>query len=124
MIAVQITDPKTEMSPLAGAIYKLLVRRLRTRTPSLTYSQLVDALGARHPTHRRSPALHDAIAEVVKACRARGLPCLPALVHRQASGHPGPSYFRAAHPRARSETARINAWEAELLAVLAAPERY
>ncbi len=100
-------------SPLAEAIFKLLVRRLRTKTPSLTYGKLVDLLAKHHPTHRRSPALHAAIGEVCAMCRARELPCLPALVHRADSGHPGPSYFRAAHPRLRRERAQLEAWEGE-----------
>ena len=112
------------LSPLAVAIQKVLVRRLRSRSPTLTYGELVEALAPKHPTHRRSSALHAALNEVSTACRARGVPCLPAIVHRADSGRPGPAYYRAAHPRVRSDAARIAAWEAELVAVLAASERY
>ncbi len=112
------------LSPLAVAVQKVLIRRLRSRSPALTYGELVEALAPKHPTHRRSPALHAALGEVSAACRARGVPCLPALVHRADSGRPGPAYYRTAHPRVRSDAARIAAWEAEMVAVLAASERY
>lgn len=112
------------LSPLAVAIHKVLVRRLRSRSPLLTYGELVEALAPKHSTHRRSRALHAALNEVSTACRARGLPCLPALVHRADRGRPGLAYYRTAHPRVRSDAARVAAWEAELIAVLAASERY
>jgi hypothetical protein len=112
------------LSPLAAAIYKALVRRLHGSYPTLTYGELVEMLGPRHPTHLRSPVFYAALGEVSLACRARGLPCLPALVHGASSRRPGPGYYKVAHPRARTETARLAAWEAEMAAVVVAEERY
>ena len=128
MIALAATpttapDPTTP-SPLAAAIYKLLVRRLGAAVPTLTYGELVTALAPRHVTHRRSAALHAALGEVCAMCRARDLPCLPALVHRADSGRPGPAYYRQAHPRLRSDAARVAAWEAELAAVVRGARRF
>jgi hypothetical protein len=119
-----VTGTPDAPSLLAAAIYKLLVRRLHGRTPTLTYGELVRALAPRHVTHRRSPALHAALGEVSLACRARGLPCLPALVHRADTGRPGPAYFRTAHPRVRAEAAQRAAWDVELAAVVIAEARY
>ena len=112
------------MSPLAHEIYRQLVRHVRTGRASLTYAQLAAACSGKHPTHPRSPALHAALGEVTKACRAARLPCLPAIVWRAGAHRPGAGYYLAAHPRARSEGAQRAAWEREHAAVILAAQRF
>nr|HEX4314749.1 hypothetical protein [Kofleriaceae bacterium] len=112
------------MTPLANAIYKLLVRRLRAGALSITYGDLSAALPARVATHQRSRNLHGALCEVSRACHARQLPRLPAMVWRADRKRPGPIYFGEAHPRLRSVEAQRAAWELEHAAVVAAAARY
>lgn len=88
------------MSPLASSIYKQLRKRLRTRTPSLTYAALVRDI------HPRSPRLHAALGEVGHACRHDALPCLPAIVWRRGTRRPSNGYYKVAHPRAHTPDAR------------------
>ena len=101
------------MTPLAHEIYRQLLRHLRTGKASITYAELAAAVSKKHPTHQRSPSLHAALGEVTAACRATGLPCLPAIVWRAAGARPGSGYYLAAHPRARSDGSRVAAWERE-----------
>jgi hypothetical protein len=112
------------MSPLANEIYKHLLRRARSREPSITYAELAAAVSARHPTHHRSPRLHAALTEVTAACRDAGLPCLPAIVWRRTERRPSTGYFKIAHPRARTDAARLAAWEREHARVLAEAARF
>jgi hypothetical protein len=100
------------MTPLANQIYKHLVRRLRSQ-PSITYGELASALDYRYATHPRSPALHAALGEVTEACRAKALPCLPAIVWLADKKRPSAGYYRVAHPRAKTAGARLSAWERE-----------
>ena len=111
------------MTPLAQRIYQQLLRRAHSATPSITYAELASALG-RHAVHPRSPRLHAALGEVTNACRHEGLPCLPALVWRADRRRPSDGYYKAAHPRAHTEAARISAWEREHAKVLAKIDRY
>lgn len=112
------------MSPLANAIYKLLVRRLRGGHVHVTYGELSAALPDKLATHRRSRKLHAALDEVSAACRAYDLPCVPAIVWRAGDGKPGPAYFRCVHARQRTDASRRTAWLEEHAAVLRAIERY
>lgn len=115
------------MSPLATEIYKQPRRRARTRTPSITYKELAAALGrARSPlaTHPRSGKLHAALGEVSRACRAAGLPCLPAIVCRAGTGRPSTGYYTVAHPRVRSDDGRAAAWKREHARVVAEIARF
>lgn len=112
------------MSPLATAIYKQLRKQLLSGVYSLTYGELAALVGKRHPTHPRSPRLHAALTEVSEACRARALPCLPALVWRASLLRPSDGYYAVAHPRMRTERSRVEAWRREHAAVLAAAARY
>lgn len=107
------------MTPLAIEIYKLLVRRLRAGKASMTYIELAQQISAKIPTHQRSPKLHAALGEISVACRAGNLPCVPAIVWRQDTRRPGAAYFRYAHPRTRSPSGQVTAWEAEHARVLA-----
>ena len=112
------------MSPLANAIYKLLVRRLQAGRTSMTYGELTAALPPSLTTHRRSSRLHARLGEVSEACRASGVPCLPAMVWRADTGRPGPAYYRHAHPTLRAESSQLDAWEREHAAVIRAGDRY
>jgi hypothetical protein len=95
------------------ALYKQLVRCIRADRPSITYAELARAVGPKIVTHQRSAKLHAALGEITEACRAHRLPCLPAIVCRNDTHRPGDGYYRYAHPRARSDTGRIEAWERE-----------
>ena len=112
------------MTPLATEIYKQLVRRVRTQSPSITYAELAALASKKIPTHQRSPRLHAALSEVTLACRAHGLPCLPAIVWRKGAGRPSDGYFKVAYPKVRTERGRSAAWEAEHDRVLAEAGRY
>ena len=106
------------MSPLATEIYKHLLNHLRANQASITYGELADAVSARIPTHPRSRTLHAALGELTQACRAAGLPCLPAMVWRHDLRRPSDGYYKLAHSRSRSDLARIAAWEREHARVL------
>ncbi|MBA3393713.1 MAG: hypothetical protein H0T89_13780 [Deltaproteobacteria bacterium] len=112
------------MPPLAHEIYKHLLRRVRANQPSITYGELAAGLPARHATHHRSPRLHAALGEIALACRALGLPCLPAIVWSRELRRPSDGYYKVAHPRSRSEKSRVAAWEREHAAVVRDIARY
>jgi hypothetical protein len=113
-----------QMTPLAKQIYKQLLRRVRSNKPSITYGELAHAVSGRTPVHHRSPTFHAALGEISEACRAHELPCLPAIVWRNDIRRPGDAYYRYAHPRSRTDTARIAAWEREHEAVMRESSRY
>lgn len=106
------------MTPLALEIYQQLLRQLRASKHSITYGELAAAVSKKLRTHQRSRSFHVALGEVTAACRARGLPCLPAIVWRAGSRRPSSGYFAAAHPRARTEKAQLEAWAREHVAVI------
>jgi hypothetical protein len=108
------------MSPLAHRVYKQLLARVRRNKPSITYGELAEAVDV----HPRSPALHAALGEVTNACRHSQLPCLPAIVWRADKKQPSAGYFKAAHPRAHTDEARIAAWEREHARVLGAATQF
>ena len=112
------------MSPLAQDIYKQLLRRIRSNTPSITYRELADALGKKHGAHPRSPKLHAALGELTQACRHNDLPALPAIVWRATPRRPGDGYYSVAHPRAHTAESKIAAWEREHARVLRESARY
>ena len=112
------------MTPLATEIYRQLVRRVRTRTPSITYAELAALASRRIPTHQRSRKLHAALTEVTLACRAHQLPCLPAIVWRKGTTRPSAGYFKVAHPKVRTEHGRVAAWEDEHDRVVTQAARY
>lgn len=122
-----MTSTESFMSPLAIQIYQQLRLRVRAMRPLVTYKELAAAIGRAAPalaTHQRSAKLHAALGEVSRACRAAGLPCLPALVCRSGIGRPSDGYYKAAHPCVRSDQGRAEAWERELVRVLDEAERY
>ncbi|MBA3458658.1 MAG: hypothetical protein H0T46_01765 [Deltaproteobacteria bacterium] len=101
------------MTPLAHEIYRQLLRHLRRGNPSITYAELAAAVSKKYPTHPRSSALYAALGEVTSACRAKSLPCLPAIVWSSTAAQPGVGYFKVAHPRAKTEKSQVEAWERE-----------
>jgi hypothetical protein len=112
------------MTPLANRIYKQLLRRVRTNKGSITYGELAHAISAHTAVHHRSPTFHAALGEISESCRAHRLPCLPAIVWRNDIRRPGDAYYRYAHPRCRTESARIAAWQREHDAVLRESSRF
>ena len=108
------------MSPLATEIYKQLRRAISAARPkhSITYKELVELVRTKFPTHHRSPQLFTALTEVTVACREHDLPCLPAIVWSASSNRPSEGYYKAAHPRARTDESRKTAWEREHAAVV------
>ncbi|HVK87475.1 MAG TPA: hypothetical protein VM513_25335 [Kofleriaceae bacterium] len=112
------------MSPLAHEIYRQLLRHLRAGNPSITYGELAQKVSKKLRTHQRSPHFHAALGELTVACRANALPSMPAAVWRASARRPGEGYYAIAHPRARTEEARVAAWEREHAAVLSAMARY
>jgi hypothetical protein len=112
------------MTPLAHEIYRQLLRRLRSNQPSITYGELAAAVAKKQPAHHRSPAFHAALGEVTAACRAKGLPCIPAMVWRSSADRPGSGYYLLAHPRAKTEAAQLAAWEREHVSVVAGAASY
>lgn len=105
------------MSPLAIEIYKQLRRTLQSKS-SISYSELARAVSRKHPTHHRSPAFHSALTEVTEACRAHELPAIAAIVWSSTTNTPSAGYYRAAHPRARTDESKQAAWEKEHAAVV------
>jgi hypothetical protein len=112
------------MSPLANRMYKQLLRRLRGNQLSITYGELAHAISGKRPLHHRSRKLHAALGEITDTCRAQQLPCIPAMVWRHDRQRPGDGYYRYAHPRSRTDEARIAAWKREHAAVVAGVERF
>ncbi len=101
------------MSPLAHEIYRQLLRHLRAGKSSITYGALAQAVSRKHPTHQRSRAFYAALGEVTEACRKSSVPCLPAIVWSVGRTRPSAGYFTVAHPRAKTDKSRIEAWERE-----------
>lgn len=112
------------MSPLAHEIYRQLIRHVRGGGASITYAELAAVVSKKHPTHHRSPSFHTALGEVTAACRTAKLPCLPAIVWRAAGQRPGNGYYKAAHPRARTEQSQLLAWEREHSDVVRAATKF
>ena len=106
------------MTPLAHEIYRQLLRHLRANKHSITYAELAAAVSKKLPTHQRSSTFHAALGEVTSACRAAGLPCLPATVWSAGIHRPSTGYYSIAHPRARTEKSRLEAWEREHASVV------
>ena len=67
---------------------------------------------------------HAALTEVSAACRAHDLPCLPAIVWSSTRQRPSDGYFKVAHPRLRTDQARLAAWEREHALVIRQAARF
>jgi hypothetical protein len=90
------------MSPLAEAIYQVLIQRVSLRKPVITYNQLVKSLPTldspyENLTHN-DDRLFRALGELGRACREEGLPTVTALVIRSMEKTPGSGYYQMFHP--------------------------
>jgi len=112
------------MSPLASAIYRQLLRRVRSPQKSITYAALAKEISKKHPVHHRGRTLYAALTEVTEACRAAHLPLLPAIVWRAGARHPSDGFFALAYPRATTVKARMQAWQRDHEAVVAHAANY
>jgi hypothetical protein len=112
------------MSPLAHEIYRQLLRHLRAGQASITYGALAALVSKKHPTHHRSPSFHAALGEVTAACRDASVPCLPAIVWSASDQRPSSGYYTVAHPRARTERSRAEAWAREHAEVVRSAARF
>ncbi|HEY4183147.1 MAG TPA: hypothetical protein VGM90_40265 [Kofleriaceae bacterium] len=106
------------MSPLANEIYRQLVRHLKAGGDLISYADLARAVAKKVPAHHRSPSFHAALTELTEACRFNRVPALPAIVTRASANKPGSGYYAVAHPRAKTDDARIAAWTREHASVL------
>jgi hypothetical protein len=107
------------MSPLAEAIYQVLVKRVKLKTPVITYSALVQALPPLDPPDDGVTAsdkrLSYALGELGVACRDQGLAILSALVIRSADKAPGAGYYGMFHPKIGDDPIRRQeAWSHDL----------
>ena len=105
-----------KLSDLAVAIYDVLRARVPAKRPELAYSELVERLPA--PFNKVEPdsaTLANALGELVRACRAKGLPAISAMVVRHRDRVPGPGYYPAAHPDEAKDMAKaMIAWAVEV----------
>lgn len=111
------------LTALANEIYKALRRTIRTKH-SITYKELAELVSKKHPTHQRSASFHAALTELTTACRDTGVPCIAAVVWSASTHRPSAGYYKAAHPRARTEESKKAAWEREHLAVVSNAARF
>jgi hypothetical protein len=111
------------MTPLAIEIYKQLRRTIQSQH-SITYGELAELVSKKHPTHHRSPSFHQALTELTTTCRETGVPCIAAVVWSASSKRPSEGYYKAAHPRAKTDAARQAAWEKEHAAVVSNADKY
>jgi hypothetical protein len=105
------------MTALATEIYKALRRTIQTKH-SITYGELAELVSKKHPTHQRSRSFHAALTELTATCRETGVPCIAAVVWSASTGRPSAGYYKAAHPRARTDESKRSAWEREHAAVV------
>lgn len=105
------------MTVLATEIYRALRRTIQTKH-SITYKELAALVSKKHPTHQRSSSFHAALTELTTVCREQGVPCIAAVVWSASSNRPSEGYYKAAHPRARTDESRYAAWEREHAAVV------
>jgi hypothetical protein len=116
-------------TPLAERIYRVLVQRLRSPDPLISYGDLVRSLGSL-PTPDIDLAPNDqrlfaALGEIARACQSNEppLPILTSIVVRRAVdgrlGTPGAGYFALVFPAIRDETAKLERWREEVESVLA-----
>ena len=105
------------LSLLAQEIYRVLQPMVPSETALITYAELAESIGPLPPPYTSilagDPRLDEALAEIVQACYANGLPPLSALVVNKAGekqGLPNSVYFSAAHPDMSDETEQLGTW--------------
>ena len=117
-----LSGDSSALCTLANLIYQKLRRRVPRAVPYdalITYSSLVTALGKLPPPNDGltpyDERLFDALGEITKACRARGLPTLTGLVVTASDRKPGRGYYPEAHPGVGKDPVKqLAAWEMEL----------
>jgi hypothetical protein len=97
-MALMARRAAVSVPPLTGlskVIYNVLRLRVPTAGPAatLTYTQLARQVGV----GPRARIFHLALGDLVRRCRMRSLPALPALVVRADLGMPGAGYYPTAH---------------------------
>jgi hypothetical protein len=112
------------MTELAIEIYKALRRTIQRKHSTITYKELAEVVSKKHPTHQRSPAFHAALTELTTKCRDAGVPCIAAIVCSASTNRPGDGYYKAAHPRAKTDESRKAAWQREHTAVVSNAEKF
>lgn len=108
------------MSPLADATYAALRRHLlqtKSPTPVISYGLLCPKI-AGFRVGPRSGKLHDALGEIVVACRTANLAAIAALAINGTTKIPGGGYFPVAHAGTSTDAARRSAWAAEVAQVV------
>jgi hypothetical protein len=111
------------MSALALEIYRALRRTIQTKH-SITYKELAELVSKKLPTHQRSPSFHAALTELTAKCRENGVPCIAAVVWSSSTNRPSEGYYKAAHPRARTDESKKQAWEREHAAVVSNADKF
>jgi hypothetical protein len=111
------------LQELAERIYEVLRTRVPGDEPCISYQGLVDALGPLPSPNDRLQAydtrLFDALGEIGLACHGHNprLPALSSIVVQKLEdgnlGMPGPGYYTATHPAARTFDAKAEAWVKE-----------
>lgn len=117
------------MSPLAGRIYRVLLRQVGLVNPLIAYGDLIRALGPLPPPNEALAAndqrLFDALDEIICACQRNDppLPILTSLVVRRDAhgtlGIPGGGYFTRVFPHVADEKTRLRLWNDEVRRVVA-----
>jgi hypothetical protein len=110
------------MSPLAEAIYHVLIQRVGLAKPLISFKQLVKSLPTLDSPYedltQNDDRLFRALGEVGRACKEQGLPTVTALVIRSLEKTPGAGYYQMFHPETGDdEGKRSKAWEDELARV-------
>jgi hypothetical protein len=111
------------MTALALEIYKTLRRTIQTKH-SITYKELAELVSKKQPTHQRSSSFHAALTELTSICREQGMPCIAAVVWSSSTARPSDGYYKAAHPRAKTDDSKHAAWEREHAAVVSNAAKY
>jgi len=105
------------LSDLAEEIYAILRQRVPSRTPEITYRELVESLPPLgkpfEDVHWRDARLDQALGDIVNACRAAGLPALSAIVVNSETGYPGRQYYPMAYPGVTDEDQQQIQWANE-----------
>jgi hypothetical protein len=103
------------MSELARLFYARLLELLRIGPDTRTnYRALAVHFRPEWRLSWRGGPMHQALGELVRWCRDRGLGLLPAIVVRADTGIPGDGFFEVAFPGVRDQRERRRLWRAEI----------
>ena len=112
------------MTELAVEIYKALRRLIQSKHSTVTYKELAEIVSKKHHTHQRSSSFHAALTELTTKCRDAGVPCIAAVVCSASTSRPSEGYYKAAHPRAKTDESKKAAWEREHAAVVSNADKF